>query len=402
MQTARGKHRFSLTFIIVFVLVLVVQGCASLPDRNPLPREKYAESRVLGKSDFRWWGSEPPPVGRGLVAPTQAELQSILPGFVGREVNFLAISGGGSNGAFAAGLLNGWTASDTRPEFTVVTGISTGALIAPFAYLGPAYDHVLKRLYTQYSTEDLVKTRGWLQAITSDASFDTAPLRSLLAEYVDEALVKAIAAEHRRGRWLFIGTTNLDAGRAVTWDIGAIANSGQPGALDLIRDVILASASIPVAFPPVMIEVEADGQRYDEMHVDGGATRQSFMFHLSGEEETYRNLNIIGTGRAYIIRNGKLESTWDAVDRQLFPIAGRSASTMIRKQGIGDLYREFIGAKKFGFDFNLAYIPSDFDADENELFDRDYMRKLYEFAYALAVDGYPWKKLPPALEANRE
>ena len=394
----RGEHRFSVTFLIVLVLVLAVQGCASVPERNPLPEDKYAESRVLGMSDLRYWGGEPPPVARGLVEPTLEELRSLFPAFVGRELHFLAISGGGSNGAFAAGLLNGWTASGTRPEFSIVTGISTGALIAPFAYLGPAYDPVIERFFTQYSTEDLVETRGRLQAFLSDAGFDTAPLRSLIAEYVDEAVMEAIAAEHRRGRWLVIGTTILDAGRAVMWDIGAIANSGQPGALDLIRDVLLASASIPVAFPPVMIEVEAEGQTYDEMHVDGGATRQSFLFYLSAEEDAFRGLNIVGRGRAYIISNGKLASTWEPVDRRLFSIAGRSASTMIRKQGIGDLYREYLGAQKFDFDFNLAYIPSDFDADEQELFDREYMRKLYEFAYELAVDGYPWEKIPPALK----
>lgn len=147
-----------------------------------------------------------------------------------------------------------------------------------------------------------------------------------------------------------------------------------------------------------MINVEVNGQRYDEMHVDGGATRQSFLFHLSKDEDAFQSLNIVGRGRAFLIHNAKLESNWKTVDRKILPIAVRSASAMILSNGSGDLYREYLSAQKFDFDCNLAYISSDFGADENELFDRIYMRKLYDFAYESAVNGYPWKKFPPALK----
>jgi len=210
--------------------------------------------------------------------------------------------------------------------------------------------------------------------------------------------MKAIAVEHHRGRLLYIGTTNLNAGWPVTWDIGAIASSGKPGALDLIHDVMLASASIPVAFPPVLIEVEANGKTYDEIHVDGGVTCLAFLFNLSTDEDAFRRLNIVGRGQAYVIRNSKLESTWEPVDRKIFSIAERSASSMIRTQGIGDLYREYLGALKYDFDFNLAYIPSDFDASNHELFDRAYMRQLYKLGYEMAADGYPWEQSPPGLQ----
>ncbi len=235
----------------------------------------------------------------------------------------------------------------------------------------------------------------------SDAAADTAPLRALIAEYVDETVMEAIAAEYRRGRLLYIGTTNLDAGRPVIWNIGAIANSGKPGALDLIRDVMLASASIPVAFPPVMIEVEANGQRYDEMHVDGGTSRQSFLFSLAlDERELARRLEVTGQGQTYIIRNAKLDATWKNIDRAIFAIAGRSASSMIRTQGIGDLYREYLGAQKYGFGFNLAYIPGDFNIEPQELFDPEYMGKLYKLGYEMASSGYPWQEAPPGLQAK--
>ena len=392
------RHHIPVLFLAA---ILLLQGCGSLPERTPLPEESYSESLVLGMPGLRYWGDEVIPLDQDKnlpVEPTLEDLRAAFPGFVGREMNMLAISGGGSNGAFAAGLLNGWSTSGRRPEFNIVTGISTGALIAPFAFLGSNYDHFIHRFYTQYSTEDLVEEQGWIRSfLGGEAGYDTSRLRALIASYVDEGLMEAIAAEHRRGRYLFIGTTNLDAGRPVIWDIGDIALSGKPGALDLIHDIMLASASIPIAFPPVLIEVEAGGTVYDEMHMDGGVSRQAFLFSLEAPENSFKALNIIGQGRAYLIRNSKLEMPWQAVDRKMFEIAGRSADSMVHTQGMGDLYREFLGAMKFGFDFNLAYIPNAFDAESEELFDQEYMRQLYEYAYKLAVDGYPWEKFPPGL-----
>ncbi|MGI9263930.1 MAG: patatin-like phospholipase family protein [Gammaproteobacteria bacterium] len=349
---------------------------------------------------MRFWGDEELPLAGDLPPePTLDDLRVALPGFVDRELNLLAISGGGSNGAFAAGLLNGWSASGERPEFTVVTGISTGALIAPFAYLGPDYDHIIEGFYTQYSTSDLVEELGWIRSfVGGEAGFDTSRFRARIAGYVDEDVMEAIATEHRRGRFLLIGTTNLDAARPVVWNIGAIAESGKPGALDLIHDILLASASIPVAFPPVLIKVESGGKVYDEMHTDGGVSRQSFLFNLSSAEDTFKVLNIVGQGRAYLIRNSRMDIPWQTVERDMLSIAGRSASSLVHTQGIGDLYREYLGAQKFDFDFNLAYIPNTFDAEPEELFDRDYMRKLYEIAYEMSIDGYPWQKIPPGLE----
>ncbi|MGI9260404.1 MAG: patatin-like phospholipase family protein [Woeseiaceae bacterium] len=378
---------------------LFAQGCTVLNDRNPLPEDYKNQASVLGTSDYRFWGDELSTIGDTLPEnPTMEQLQAALPGLVRQELNILAISGGGENGAFAAGLLNGWTEAGTRPEFNIVTGVSTGALIAPFAFLGPAYDHFLEQIYTQYSTKDLIKQRGRIRSLRTDAIFDTKGLRSLIAEFADEELMAAIAEEHRRGRYLLIGTTNLDAARPTTWNIGAIASSGKPGALQLIRDVLLASASIPIVFPPVIIEVEANGQTYDELHTDGGVSRQSFLFDLSADENSFEGLQIIGTGRAFLIMNSKLEPAWETVDRRIFDIAGRSASSMVRSQGLGDLYREFLAARKFGIDFNLAYIPSEFEADNHELFDQNYMRSLYKLGYEMGVEGYSWRNAPPGIE----
>lgn len=391
------KNRF--LAVIWTITTLLVQGCALTPERNPIPEDAYPEAHVLGMTELRYWGDEIPSFAEGIPdGLTREELQEIFPGLVGQELNFLAISGGGANGAFAAGLLNAWTDSGTRPEFNIVTGISTGALIAPFAFLGPGYDHVIKQLYTEHSTEDLVTERSWLRVLAgSEAGYDTTLLQRKIAEYVDEDLIQALATEHKRGRFLLIGTTNLDAGRSVAWNIGAIADSGHPEAGELIRAVILASASIPVAFPPVMIEVEFDGQAYDEMHTDGGVSRQAFIFHLASTDDSFKGLEIIGEPHVYIIRNSKMEPTWQNVDRRAIDIAARSASAIVHTQGLGDIYREFIGARKFGFDFNLAYIPQEFDVEATEMFDPEYMRALYKLGYELSIKGYPWQKYPPGL-----
>ena len=191
---------------------------------------------------------------------------------------YLAISGGGDNGAFTAGLLNGWTAAGTRPEFKLVTGISTGGLIAPFAFLGPKYDATLKEFYTTISPKDVIEPRSVIKGVLSDAMANNAPLWKLTRKSVTEELLKEIAVEYAKGRFVMIGTADIDARRAILWDMGKIATYGGPKALDLFVSVMIASASLPAAFPPVMIDVEADGKHYQEMHVDGGVMAQVFAY----------------------------------------------------------------------------------------------------------------------------
>ena len=284
----------------------------------------------------------------------------------------------------------------------MVTGISTGALIAPFAFLGAAYDGELQEAYTAYSTKDFFEKRLLLTALTSDAAVNTEPLQGLIAKYVDEEMLQTIAGEYRRGRQLFIGTTNLDAERPVIWNIGAIAVSGAPNALELFRQVVLASASIPAAFPPVFIEVEAGGQVYDEMHVDGGGTSQVFLYPAGLEwGRIIERLEVTGTPNVYVIRNAFLEPSWAAVEPRLFSIAARSIASLIRTQGIGDLYRIYLKTQRDGVNYNLAYIPDDADLKpKDEFVDPEYMRQLFDLGYRLAKAGYPWHNAPPGFETG--
>ena len=311
--------------------------------------------------------------------------------------SMLAISGGGDNGAFAAGLLNGWTAEGTRPEFEVVSGVSTGALIAPFAFLGPKYDSVLKALYTTVSQRDIFRPRNLIVAFFGDAISDTAPLSDMVQRNVDRPLLDAIAAEYGKGRLLLVGTTNLDTMEQVIWNMTAIAASHDPRALNLFRKVLLASAAIPGVFPPVMIDVTVDGERYQEMHVDGGTTAQLFAYPPSFHLES---VAARGTWRLYIVRNARLDPEWASVQRRTLLIAGRAVSALIQSQGVGDLYRVYATAQRDGVDFNLAYIPPTFKIQRTEQFDTAYMRALYQTGYDMAATGYPWQKEPPGFTSD--
>lgn len=309
--------------------------------------------------------------------------------------NFLAISGGGDNGAYGAGFLNGWTASGVRPEFKVVTGISTGALIAPFAFLGPKYDYVLQRVYTQTSQKDIFKKRGILKGLFGDAMADSRPLASVISQYVNRALLDEIAAEYAKGRILLVGTTNLDSLEPVIWNMTAIAASNDPNATRLFSSILLASASIPGAFPPVMIDVTVDGAHYQEMHVDGGTMAQVFLYppslSLANAPTRQRKL--------YIIRNARLDADWASVERRTLSIATRAIASLTRTQGIGDLYRIYATSQRDGLDFNLTYIPASFNTPHEEEFDTAYMRSLYQVGVVAGTAANQWDKYPPGFQA---
>ncbi len=391
---------------VVCVLVIAVaalslfQGCSSPTRLSAVPEKQQAAAVVGDMTGIRYWQKAdlPQMQADGREAYMREAALHAAGGSKGPlpTANFLAISGGGEDGAFGAGLLVGWTAAGTRPEFKLVTGVSTGALTAPFAYLGPAYDQRLKEIYTTMSAKDVLRKRSVLAALYDDALADNAPLLRTLAKYVTQQVLQAIAAEHAKGRILLIGTTNLDARRPVLWNIGKIAASGSPNALDLVHHILLASAAIPAAFPPTMIDVEVDGKPYQEMHVDGGASAQVFVYPPSLHvAQISQQAGISRERRAYIIRNSRLDPDWADTKRQVLSIAGRAVSSLIQNQGVGDLYRIYTTTQRDGVDFNLAYVPPTFDVPLTEPFDRHYMQELFKLGYELARNGYSWTKTPP-------
>ena len=373
-------------------------ACSS--SRIHLPESEINLVELPGGTTARMWGDELPNDMSERIEMMRQQFGDRANDNVFLEPpTYLALSGGGARGAFGVGILKGWTESGTRPELFVVSGISTGALIAPFAFLGSEYDQRAEDLYTGLSTEDLVEQRSLLHGVLSDALYDTEQLRVLLHEIVDDEMIAQIAVEYQRGRRLLIGTTNLEARRPVIWNIGAIAQVDTEEANQLIRDVMLASASIPGVFPPVKIKVRSGDKVYDEIHVDGGVTNQVFLY--PAQVDFKKAAKVIGVSEdqtVYIIRNGYLDARWKKVDLTLTSILASSLDTMIRTQGMGDLYRIYLGALRDEAKFKLAYIPPEFSYSSNELFDPKYMRALFDFGYERARNGYPWESSPPGFE----
>jgi predicted acylesterase/phospholipase RssA len=314
------------------------------------------------------------------------------------ELQLLAVSGGGENGAFGAGLLCGWTEHGDRPTFELVTGVSTGALIAPFAYLGSGYDAQLRPVYTELSPDKVLIKRGITAALFDDALTDNYPLFITISSYLNEALLAAIAKAYDEGRLLLIGSTDLDAQQPVIWNIGAIAKSGHPRALDTVRRVLLASAAVPGAFPPTMINVTLNGKPYQEMHVDGGAFAQAFLYPVATmrqrRERMQRGEQVI-SAQAYVIRNARLDPEWAKVERRTLSIAGRAISTMIAASGYNDVVRIYNNVQRDGIGYNLAYIGNDFTQTPLEPFDAGFMRALFDYGYQRGRRGYDWAHKPP-------
>jgi len=378
-------------------------ACAMPVREPPVPRGAGGRATVLGVPNERFRPDRPDGPAAFEREVTSAMARSMRHHGVSRptdlpRLDLLAISGGGEDGAFGAGLLNGWTEAGTRPRFDLVSGVSTGALTAPFAFLGSAWDPQLKRVYTDISPERVLRQRWFTAAIWDDALADTTPLYGLISEYVDEALLAAIATGHAEGRLLLIASADLDAQVPVIWNIGAIAASGHPRALETVRRVLLASAAIPGAFPPVLFDVTVDGRPHQELHVDGGTFAQAFLYPASATRARRANLarnRQVNAAAAWMIRNGRLDANWAATNRRTMSIAGRAVQTMIATSGYNDVLRTYFMTQRDGIDFNLAYITSAFTVEFTTPFEPSYMQALYDYGYVQARRGFDWVKVPP-------
>ncbi|WP_137124290.1 patatin-like phospholipase family protein [Roseomonas sp. HF4] len=394
-RTAGNDARCAATVLwrLPLLLAILLQTACANIDRGDPPPGRTAESiRILGLPNARFWfDSDPGAISREISMMEERQAAALPAGRRGGlpPANYLALSGGGDNGAFGAGLMAGWTQTDRRPVFDLVTGISAGALIAPFAFLGPDYDPQLREVFTEVAPRDVVLLRGRLRAVLfGEALADTSPLYALIERHVNDAMMAAVAREYGKGRLLLIGTTNLDLGRPVFWNIGAIAASGQPGSLDLFRRILLASASIPGAFPPVLIDVEDAGRRYQEMHVDGGAALQMFLYPtlVDGREPRSRRQRT-----AWIVRNGRLDVEWATTNRSILSITGRSASTLLHFSAVNDILRIYLATQRDGVAFRLAYIGPEFQETRDEPFDNRFMRALFAHGEAQGRAGDRWR-----------
>ncbi len=369
-------------------------GCSS-PERNAAQESELMYP--LATAGLRYWDGESTEITEHNI---EQEYQSILDSRarnngVGSDIYHLALSGGGVNGAFSAGVLNAWTANGDRPEFDLVTGVSTGAIVSVFAYLGSDYDSTLKNYYTETPMSSLFQVKSIWSLLRGEAVLDTAGFEDQVRSYIDADIVKQLAEQRAKGRLLVIGTTNLDNEKMSLWDVGKIAQVGSDEAITLIQNIIIASSSVPGAFPAKSIVIDDGQQRFEELHVDGGVSRQVFLV----PQWAYYNLPFERNPQhVFVIRNGLLKPHYQVTNNNLTDIGLRSISTIIRNQGIGDVEHIYHFAQHNQMSFRLAYIDNDFSKISDEAFTKEYMTSLYQYGYQKTRADSLWENVPPSLQ----
>jgi predicted acylesterase/phospholipase RssA len=324
---------------LVLACSLALAACTSVP-RTPYTAADASASRVLDIDGLRRYTDEP-------VTKFSFEKDNSA-----TSRTYLALSGGGADGAYGVGVLNGWSAAGRRPAFSVVSGVSTGGLIAPFAFLGPQYDDTLRELYTSGIAESLLSDPSIMRVLFSSGLFGNTRLRELVARYVGPEIMAQVARENAKGRRLLVVTTDLDTQRTAIWDMGKIATIGTPEALKLFRDVMAASASIPLVFPPIMIEAEGQGRKFQEMHVDGGVTAPV----LTLPEALLFQGRLPGNAKMdiYILVNKKIERNFELVANGTIDVASRSLSSITQSQTRSIIFSTYDFAKRNGLGFHLS------------------------------------------------
>ena len=409
MSTIKTKWMSGFLIIIFLMSTLSIQGCATMrPPRNAVPMDFTGKVTIVGMPDIRTDMDDPDPVvmQKSLIESFKQE------GFVNplgiKIYPVLAVSGAGANGAYGAGFLLGWSKEGSRPLFKIITGVSSGSIIALYTFAGKDYDGQLEKFFTKTSTKDVMRRKNIFSILFGDSIMSTAPLAKMISAMVDEKLMAKVAEEHKRGRRLFVGTVNLDAQEFVVWDMGAIACKGGPDSLNLFRKILMATTAIPLTFPPVYFKVISEtGEHYDEMHVDGATMRGIFFIdrltkNMEGAAKVFGIDPSKYRPQIYVLSNTYMAPTRQRVEDSLAAISMRSLDTVVSAANSGDIYRLYAFAKKRGLDFNLAYIPDDFKPHPKDFFDTKEMNRMFKRGYNDAVNGYKWHKTPPGYAAEEE
>ncbi len=321
-----------------------------------------------------------------------------------RMYNVLAISGGGKFGAYSAGVLGGWTESGNRPNFDIVTGVSTGAIVAIFAFLGPKYDETVKRFYTTVTDRDIYRKKPILLALLGNSIASSKPLARGIDRAITPEIVADLAAAHNEGRRLLIGTTNLDTKRLAVWDVSAIAAGDRPDKRELIAKIILASTSVPGQFPPVKFDITVNGRRYTELHVDGGATSEIFvrLSHLNVSTEQYKaGPRPLSGSNIYAIVSGKVFAEPKCVNPSLFGILGGAITSLVSAMTQNDLSRIYTLSLLTGMQFQFTALRQNFPDEGTSLsFEPLMLMKLYDEGRRVGLQGgsgADWRTQPPAV-----
>jgi predicted acylesterase/phospholipase RssA/outer membrane murein-binding lipoprotein Lpp len=378
----------NLTIVASILVALVLAGCASAPERE-ISREVAPYAALQNGND----PLNPDRLSPHLDAATSGIERGVIRFYEskrGHALNVLTISGGGQNGAFGAGFLIGWRESGRRPEFDIVTGVSTGALLATHAFLGtPADDAVLEEIYMQTTKDDIYRNRGIVSvALGANSLKDSAPLAALIAKHITPEVLNRMAPAYDDNRRLWVGTTNIDYDQTWLWNMTLIAKEGGPGALERYRKVLLASASFPIVFPPV----EIDGHLF----VDGAARANIVVTGVAGKDNP--KVPAYGPGNIYVLTNGRLEHPPHTVPNTLTSLASTTIAVMMNASMESVMLRAFLAAKYHGYTFNMTEIPADAKIGKDPLaFDPTQMRAGFDAGRALAKQRNPWTHTPPNL-----
>lgn len=372
--------------VLMLAATLALGACASVP-RQPYTAAEAQAAEVTGIPNARAFADASVETLAGMM---------VAPGAHARPFAYLALSGGGGDGAYGAGVLKGWSEAGTRPEFSLVSGVSTGALTAPFAFLGPAYDPVLEEIYTSGVASSLVKDPNLVNVVFGSGLFGDGRLRDLVGRYVTPDLLAAVAAEHAKGRRLLVVTTNLDSKRAMIWNMGAIAASGAPNATALFRDVLTASASVPAVFPAQLLDVEAAGHGFQELHVDGSVVTPVFTVPQAVIANGRSRVSAPTKADIYVLMNGRIEPDFELVPDDTLSIVKETVATGSQARSRASLAATYAFARANRIGFHLTYI--DGTAPRTTVakgFDTAYMRSLYQVGYEKARSGVAWQDTVP-------
>ncbi len=392
--------------VAVFLVAFILSACSATPRPTPPPVNAPLEhawgavpfQRLVDEIDSKFTDS--------FLSLLQAKRDQMRQAGDDGKIPYraLALSGGGSRGAYGAGVLSGWTKRGDRPQFDVVTGVSTGALMATHIFLGSDFDEDIA-IYRYLTNDDVFEKRGLLSTLLalrrSSAAFNTAPLRETLLSIISEETLDLVAAEHRKGRRLFVGSTNLDANVFTIWDMGVIAESDRPDRLNHFIDAIMASAAFPIAFPPIYIEIDGEAGPYTQMHADGGVRETAFFFDFPLIKGFQRTLEAVGFNEGdfkqelYLLINGPIafpgQKTYKPVAGTTAAVAEATITSLMTKVRQGSVYKLWVLAMAHGADFHLSFVPQDFEFTSRSLnFDPEVSNALFELGYQQALDGTAW------------
>ncbi len=364
--------------LMLVLATLMLAGCTAMP------RPEVAPARIAAAAADRMGGVRFP---ADAAPPTPGPSDDLAQ-------DILVLSGGGPDGAYGAGLLRGWQARGDLPQFDVVTGVSTGALMAPLAFLGGDRLADLERLYTGDDVTRILSQGSPLRLVRGPSIYRSKRLRAMIAAAIRPAVLADIAAQHRAGRRLYVATANIDAQVRQIWDMGEIAARGTPASAALFHDILLAAASIPIAFDPVPVAVEAPGEHVTELHAD--ATLFGLIYADARLFDAARCRAPGGRCTLYVIAHNKTRPEPRTVKLNVADVGARVLDTLIKADLATKLRVAREEAADVGATFRFTYLDVPFESVSAIDFDPAYMRKIFAIGRERGVAGVNWLTDVPA------